>query len=92
MNLWIRSQNQTILINVKNILIDITKKDIYTVEQLSSALHTVKLGTYKSKKRALEVLDEIEGFITQPTKYESRYSYTSGTDMFSRRIYQMPQK
>ena len=50
------------------------------------------LGYYISKKRALEVLDGIQDFIKQPTQYESRISYMNGTDMFTRRIYQMPKE
>lgn len=61
MNLWIRNQDKTILQKVDNLLIsDGNNKEgtfnIYT----SSVLAQIVLGRYKTEKRALEVLDEIQ--------------------------------
>ena len=59
MELWIRSQDKKRLIKSEKIIIveftDKTECEIWN--------DTVKLGTYKTKERALEVLDEIDEFI-----------------------------
>lgn len=55
MELWIRSQNRKQLFNIKDIEID----DIdYEKIDIKTAFGEI-LGTYKTKERALEVLDEI---------------------------------
>ena len=86
MNLWIRSQNKKRLMKVEMVEFD---KQIDGPAIIYS--HEYTLGEYKTKERALEVLDEIESFIKQPTQYESRISYMNGTDMFTRKIYHMPE-
>lgn len=60
MELWIRSQDKAILIKVDNIsYINISKDNEKEIHSLCSDFKNV-LGTYKTKRRALEVLDEIE--------------------------------
>lgn len=56
MNLWVRSQDKRILQKVDNIFLDANyeNKRISTYDG-----DNVELGTYKTKERALEVLDEI---------------------------------
>lgn len=57
MKLWVRSQDKECLINVSNI------QYIYKnyIHGLGTYYDNLKiLGTYKTKERALEVLDEIE--------------------------------
>lgn len=57
MNLWIRSQDKRILQKVDNIFLDANyeNKRISTYDG-----DNIELGTYKTKERAIEVLDEIE--------------------------------
>lgn len=57
MELWIRSQDKRILQKVDNIFLDANygNKRISTYDG-----NNTELGTYKTKERALEVLDEIE--------------------------------
>lgn len=57
MELWIRSQDKRILQKVDNIFLDANyeNKRISTYDG-----DNVELGTYKTKERALEVLDEIQ--------------------------------
>lgn len=57
MNLWVRSQDKRILQKVDNIFLDANYEDkrISTYDG-----DNVELGTYKTKERALEVLDEIQ--------------------------------
>lgn len=63
MNLWIRSQDGTILIKVDNLLIDDDNFHIYTHNHINNMQMTYTLGRYKTKERAIEVLDEIQNFI-----------------------------
>ena len=58
MELWIRSQDKENLIQPNYINIGGNKTDKYFIWG-----HNVLLGKYKSKKRALEVLDEIQEFL-----------------------------
>ena len=55
MNLWIRSQDRIKLIKVDEVKIETVKGGntfIYS--------HTTDLGTYTTRERALEILDEIQ--------------------------------
>lgn len=57
MNLWVRSQDKECLINVNNI------QYVYKnyIHGLGTYYDNLKiLGTYKTKERAIEVLDEIQ--------------------------------
>lgn len=58
MELWIRSQDKRILIKVYNVFLNANydNKRISTYDGDSNTT----LGEYKTKERALEVLDEIE--------------------------------
>lgn len=60
MDLWIRSQDRECLIKIENVYID--KRDFGNddIQYYISTGTLTKLGTYKSKERALEVLDEIQ--------------------------------
>lgn len=60
MDLWIRSQNKTGLIKVKHIEIG-ADNCIYALELGSD--YEIMLGKYKKKKRAIEVLDEIQNLL-----------------------------
>lgn len=54
MELWIRSQNREILTKVNNLRIFYSKYDnLFVIED------DVDLGIYKSKERALNIIDEI---------------------------------
>lgn len=57
MELWIRSQDKRILQKVDNIFLDANYEDkrISTYDG-----DNIELGTYKTKERAIEVLDEIQ--------------------------------
>ena len=61
MELWIRSQDRTELVQVKNINIE-DFDDIGKSFNIYGKGHF--LGTYKTGKRALEVLDEIQKYLT----------------------------
>ena len=60
MNLWVRSQDKRILQKVTNIYLDANyeNKRISTYDG-----DNVELGTYQTKERAIEVLDEIQDLL-----------------------------
>ena len=51
MELWIRSQDKNYLIPIK---------DVISIFSSSLFYQNIILGTYKTKERALEILDEIQ--------------------------------
>ena len=55
MNLWIRSQDRTFLRKVNTIGI-VEGRDFWSIDENL----TVSFGKYKTKERAIEVLDEIQ--------------------------------
>ena len=61
MNLWVRTQDKECLTNISNIQY-VYKNNIHGLGTYYDNLKI--LGTYKTKERALEVLDEIEEYIT----------------------------
>lgn len=72
MELWVRSQDKECLINVSNI------QYIYKnyIHGLGTYYDNLKiLGEYKTKERALEVLDEIQNYILLPNTDNSAYIY-----------------
>lgn len=56
MNLWVRSQDRENLIPVNNPICIIDTRVVYK----ESATYIITLAEYKTKERALEVLDEIQ--------------------------------
>ena len=80
MNLWVRSQDKECLTNVSNIQY-IYKNNMHGLGTYYDNLKI--LGTYKTKERAIEVLDEIQSLL-QPTieykpivqeEYNPSYTY-----------------
>lgn len=72
MNLWMRSQDKRILQKVDNIFLDANYED----KRISTHDgNNVELGTYKTKERAIEVLDEIQNYILLPNIDNSAYVY-----------------
>lgn len=62
MELWVRSQNREMLVLSPKLSIEKVEEKFYIVEIYNFENSTI-LGTYKSKERALEVLDEIQNII-----------------------------
>lgn len=61
MNLWVRSQDKTIFQKVDNLLISDGDNEEGTFNIYTNSLPVQNvLGKYKTKERAIEVLDEIE--------------------------------
>lgn len=85
MELWVRSQDKMNLVKVRQVGVNYqdSKQIIanYTPELYeNSGEYYELLGTYETKERSLEVLDEIQRYISLPNIDNSVY------------IYQMPQK
>lgn len=59
MNLWIRSQDKETLIKCEKILVE-EDKDRFAIVNYIDTKNWFRLGLYKTKERALEVLDEIQ--------------------------------
>lgn len=94
MELWIRSQDKTKLVKVDNIAYMDSSEDYE--KEVHSLWNDCKgiLGTYKSKERALEVLDEIHQRLINiqcleltGTDYISNQMKRNGLDC----VYQMPE-
>ena len=68
MNLWVRSQDKRILMKVDNIFLDANydNKRISTYDG-----DNTELGTYETKERALEILDEIQNIFSLNIKNKS---------------------
>ena len=70
MDLWIRSQDKTFLMNIDNINLGIgvdSNKPCRLFTFIGGVVTSFTLGTYKSEERALEVLDEIQSYLTNNT-------------------------
>ncbi len=76
MNLWIRSQDRTFLRKVNTIGI-VEGRDFWSIDENL----TVSFGKYKTKERAIEVLDEIQDLLQN--------AYVGNVN---RIVYQMPKE
>lgn len=93
MELWIRSQDKECLMKVDRI--DISDNNIIMANGFE-----IWLGAYKSKERALEVLEEIQGKIAQNECLKSMISKLSNVKgeeekigkLFKEMIYEMPKE
>ena len=67
MNLWVRSQDKECLTNISNIQY-VYKNNMHGLGTYYDNLKI--LGTYKTKERAIEVLNEIQNILKPVIKYE----------------------
>ena len=70
MELWIRSQDKTTLIRSYEIYISEYGKGSYVIRAKKTS-HV--LGTYKTKERAIEVLDEIQAYLMSDSPKSNVY-------------------
>jgi hypothetical protein len=99
MELWIRSQDKEVLTRVVDIWKDADKNEIWSK---SSFATKNCLGIYKTKERALEVLDEIQRIIypKEYIEFISDIKNESKTEVIknhyisylSSYVYEMPEK
>lgn len=99
MELWVRSQRKTCLMKINKIRIN--KDEKWQIESFNEDNYTTTiLGEYKSKKRALEVLDEIQnsilGILTLEDIEEQEIKEYTGKATFSKitnnLVYIMPEE
>ena len=75
MELWIRIQDKTILQKVDNLLISNGNNAEGTFSIYTNSLPSQNiLGRYKTKERALEVLDEIQAYLMSDTPQTNVYT------------------
>lgn len=60
MELWIRSQDKRTLINTRRIDVDDNNIIVWDEGRYANEIY---LGIYKTKKRAIEILDEIQDLL-----------------------------
>ena len=64
--MWIRSQDKKTLVKADKLIIGYDKDEkVYEIHNVYDSL-----GTYKSKERAIEVLDEIQSCVNNVNIYE----------------------
>lgn len=98
MDIWIRTQNRERLLKVNDIFMDVTKNivemsNVYLLLTFNG--REVELGRYKSKERALEVLDEIQDkiknmYILENCKLPKKSCIEQSLVMNDFNIYEMP--
>lgn len=86
MNLWIRSQDKSSIVKVDNLYVSVGNYICYYVEKGKEVPGTYyrpsgELGRYKTKERALEVLDEISDLLQN--------AYVGSANII---VYKMPEK
>jgi hypothetical protein len=96
MNLWIRSQDKKKLVNINAVNILEFEALIAIHGYINSETH-FWLGNYKTKERALEVLDEIQNkikemYILENCELQKNSCYEQSLAMTDFNIYQMPEK
>lgn len=79
MELWIRSQDKMNLVKVRQVSVNYqNNKQIianYTPELYENSGEFVELlGTYKTKERALEVLDEMQSYLMSDSPKSNVYN------------------
>lgn len=99
MELWIRSQDKTILSKAQNIIIRENQNENNEINYAIVDLYT--MGIYKTKERALEVLDEIQNILKQEEMLHINKSLLNDLDgieepkyilrpIYQPRVYEMP--
>lgn len=86
MNLWVRSQDKMNLVKIRQISLNYRNNKQIIANYMpdyfeNSGEYYELLGTYKTKERALEVLDEIQDLL------QNAY-----VESVNRIVYQMPDK
>lgn len=93
--MWVRSQDKEFLMKVDNINLGLSEP-IRIFTYVDGTVTSFILGTYKSKERAIEVLDEIQERISPKFNYKGN---NEEADLFIKTqmlnsmiaVYQMPE-
>ena len=89
--MWIRTQNKEDLIKCQKISIIGPGNDVYLLVELTNDNY-IELGIYKSKERALEVLDEIQNKIEGKRVLIDAYGGIEIKKKDNNKVYQMPEE
>ena len=68
MELWVRSQDKTILSKAHNLIVRENQNENNEINYAIVDIYT--MGIYKTKERALEVLDEIQNILNLKDMYK----------------------
>lgn len=96
MNLWIRSQDKEILMKIDNINLglDVDSNEpcrLFTF--VDGAVTSFTLGIYRSKERALEVLNEIELALgCKRTVFNNTIVFVNVLENVNSMVYEMPKE
>ena len=90
MEIWIRSYDKTVLTKVTNIALDEDDNSLF----YENGKYQIELGRYKTKERAVEILDEIQ---THLLKMGETEMLTNGNGIINGIkyygiVYEMPQE
>lgn len=79
MNLWVRSQDKMNLVKIRQINLNYRNNKLIIANYMpdsfeNSGEYYELLGTYKTKERAIEVLDEIQAYLMSDTPQSNVYN------------------
>lgn len=95
MSIWVRSQDKEFLMKVDNINLGLdvdTNEPTRIFTFVDGTVTSFTLGTYKSKERALEVLDEIQNKIEGKRVLIDAYGDIKIKKKDNNKVYQMPEE
>ena len=93
MELWIRSQDKTELVKIEEICINIDEDGFVGIWSYGSNKHLkYYLGNYKTKERALHILDEIHQLLIDLQTLEIEPSAYKTINRNISCVYEMPEK
>lgn len=91
MSIWVRSQDKEFLMKVDNINLELNR--LFTF--VGGVTTAFTLGTYKSKERALEVLDDIQRYLIPSIDMIGKIPEDGkiyGVNSIVSMVYQMPKE
>lgn len=94
MELWIRSQSKISLVKVNDLSIERKQDNVWFI----TCNDKYRLGTYRNKERALEVLDEIQKLLMPTYKFiankdlEGNDIKVYGVEYINSYVYEMPKE
>ena len=93
--MWIRTQDKMQLVKINEIHIKVDE-DGFVGIWVDDKKENLKyfLGTYKSKERAIEVLDDIQKLLESETYFDRSklVEYVISKNISARKVYQMPEE
>lgn len=93
MKLWVRSQDKELLLQTKVVEIEFFSEEAFTLINTRFNGKNVNLGKYETKKRALEVLDEIQQRLMPYSEVmQDNEGITISYKNISTIIYEMPKE